>query len=106
MNYFEVESKLTELLSLPDNWNSYRADPINPEYVRQATVLLHTFPDWLPTPEVVPLVCGGVQFEWHRDGVDLEISINGDGTDWGCYTNGRGTIQLLEVFSRCFHRSS
>ena len=32
-----------------------------------------------PPPAVVPTYEGGVQVEWHRNGVDLEIEINPDG---------------------------
>ena len=39
-------------------------------------VLERILPDNAPPPSVVPTWLGGVQAEWHRNGVDLEISVN------------------------------
>ena len=38
--------------------------------------LSHILPDNAPPPSVVPTWLGGVQAEWHLNGVDLEISAN------------------------------
>ena len=65
---------LASLLKLPAGWNSYRAKTIDVEQVGLATRVLHFLmrPDF-PAPSVVPTVRGGVQLEWHRDGIDFEI---------------------------------
>jgi hypothetical protein len=57
---------------LPRNWDSYGAKKINPVAIRWAKELLDKLGDgWIP----VPTPEGGVQLEWHRDGVDIEIDI-------------------------------
>jgi len=33
-----------------------------------------------PAPSVVPLSTGGLQLEWHTQGVDLEVAVEHDGT--------------------------
>jgi hypothetical protein len=65
-----------ELLDLPENWDSYGARPINREIVLFALQLLcETMPTDTPAPTVIPTNRGGVQFEWHTRGIDLEIEI-------------------------------
>ena len=68
--------KMIELLELPPGWNSYNAKPITKENVNYAVGLLSRIMNTrTPAPEVVPMVRGGVQLEWHTRGIDLEISI-------------------------------
>lgn len=68
--------KMIELLELPQGWNSYNARPITKENVNFALdVLAHTMRADTPVPNVIPMVRGGVQLEWHTRGIDLEISI-------------------------------
>lgn len=63
-----------ELLSLPENWDSYGASRIKPDLVNAAiTFLLETMLVHTPTPSVVPTSAGGVQVEWHTKGIDLEV---------------------------------
>jgi hypothetical protein len=63
-----------DMLALPLGWNSYSARPVDPRTIEVAGGLLaavmahHTAP-----PTVVPTVRGGIQLEWHRNGIDLEI---------------------------------
>ena len=67
---------LYSLGELRPGWNSYAARSI------RGDVIEHTA-RWIPTllqpttpePAVVPRVRGGIQLEWHRRGVDLEIYI-------------------------------
>ena len=69
--------KLHALLDLPENWNSYGAPPIRPDVIEYAV-------RWVPTllqrrtpePAVVPTARGGLQLEWHRKGVDVEIYVD------------------------------
>ena len=43
------------------------------------TILAKILDSGAPPPSVVPTYEGGVQVEWHRNGVDLEIEISPDG---------------------------
>ena len=43
------------------------------------TILAKILDSRTPPPTVVPTYEGGVQVEWHRNGVDLEIEISPDG---------------------------
>jgi hypothetical protein len=65
------------VLALPPNWNSYQAGTIDSKIVHEAmnfinAVLVPTS----PAPRVVPLSSGGLQLEWHRKGVDLEVVLD------------------------------
>jgi hypothetical protein len=67
---------LGNLFLLPASWDSYRAHAPDPSCVLAAWRLLTAvMRDDSPVPAVVPTVRGGVQLEWHRNGVDLEIEI-------------------------------
>jgi hypothetical protein len=66
-----------ELLELPRGWNSYNAKQIRKENVNAAISLLgRIMRPGTPPPIVVPTVRGGVQLEWHTNGVNLEIAID------------------------------
>jgi hypothetical protein len=68
--------RMIELLELPPGWNSYNAKPITKENVNFAfSLLARTMRADTPAPNVVPMVRGGVQLEWHTRGINLEISI-------------------------------
>lgn len=65
---------LAELLKLPDGWNSYGASRINPRHVTATLQMLSLIMrKETPAPSVVPTNRGGVQVEWHRSGIDIEI---------------------------------
>ena len=68
-----VES-LGELLRLGLDWDSYGARPVDPKCVVAALNLaFSTLRDDTPAPSVVPTSRGGLQFEWHTGGADLEV---------------------------------
>lgn len=68
--------KISELLQLPPNWNSYRAAPVRSELAAAlVTLLAQIMGDDTPPPSVVPTASGGLQAEWHRKGYDLEIEV-------------------------------
>ena len=72
--------QMIELLELPPGWNSYNARPIKKENVNFAVDLLgQTMRVDTPAPNVIPMVRGGVQLEWHTRGIDLEVSIYSPG---------------------------
>ncbi len=63
-----------DLLTLPPNWDSYGAVVIDPKVVHDAMSFIHGFlGPTSPAPRVVPLSNGGLQLEWRRNGIDLEI---------------------------------
>ena len=68
-----VES-LVELLRLAPGWDSYGARAVDPMHVDAALRLLSLImQDHTPKPSVVPTNRGGIQLEWHVQGIDLEV---------------------------------
>lgn len=76
--------QIDSFASLEANWDSYGAEQIDPGVIDHAKRLIRSIallvPDHTPAPSVVPTSRGGVQFEWHIGGVDVEIEIHPDGT--------------------------
>ncbi len=73
---WRVMDAIKRLCRLPSNWDSYAATPLTAEAVRRSlTVLPSILPNDAPNPSVVPTRDGGLQFEWHRRGIDLEIRV-------------------------------
>jgi hypothetical protein len=73
----ELIVRVCELSSLPANWDSYGARPIDPSCAIAAIrLILSAVHPSIPAPAVVPTNRGGIQLEWHRGGVDLEIRID------------------------------
>ncbi len=65
---------LGALLRLGPGWDSYGSPPVDPNCVAAAiNVAFRILRDDSPIPSVVPTSRGGLQLEWHRGGVDLEI---------------------------------
>lgn len=71
---------LNLLLTLEENWDSYGARKTDPKSAVHALELLTiVMTNDMPDPTIVPTPLGGVQLEWHRHGIDLEIEICGEG---------------------------
>lgn len=66
--------ELAQLLWLPKDWNSDNPEKISPGAIEKILAILLSIldPDSSP-PKVVPTSRGGVQVEWHQNGIDLEI---------------------------------
>jgi len=67
-----------DLLKLERDWNSYGARPIEPaamKGVERLMALLRSV-----HPQVTPTNSGGLQVEWHEQGIDCEIEIGADGS--------------------------
>jgi hypothetical protein len=76
-----VVTKLAALLDLQSNWDSHGARPISMTTARNALELLLRLRDLcLPSPNVVPTAQGGIQFEWSRAGLELELELEPRGT--------------------------
>lgn len=83
---------LQRIRSLPfhtDNWSTgaRRTDPLAAS--RLIEILEQILPSEAPPPSVVPTWLGGAQAEWHRNGVDLEISVNPGGAVECYFNNGK-----------------
>ena len=73
-----VAARISEILDLPPNWDSYGGHEIDPDCIRAALWLLfRIMRDDTPAPSVVPTSTGSVQLEWHESGLDVEIEVVG-----------------------------
>ena len=71
-----VADQLNALVSLGQNWDSYGAPPLDSRLLVSAVFLLdRTMGLETPAPAVVPLSVGGVQLEWHQQGIDIEVEV-------------------------------
>ena len=62
-----------------DNWND-DAKPTQPSAAARLLVLLaEILDDATPPPYIVPTWRGGIQAEWHQNGIDLEIEVDPEG---------------------------
>ena len=68
--------RISALLELPENWDSYGARRIDRNLAYDAVSILQdvAHPD-IPEPSIVPTVRGGIQFEWHSNNIDLEFEV-------------------------------
>jgi hypothetical protein len=68
---------LGSTLSLARGWDTYDGAPVSTRSVDRALAFLFAFLEpSSPTPSVVPLSDGGVQVEWHRGGLDIEVTFS------------------------------
>lgn len=94
----EAIRQASELVRLREGWNSYSAKPVSGEAVQAAITFLVEAALATPTvaaPAVVPTVRGGLQLEWHRRGVDLEIEFGPDASCSWC-AEDRTTEETFE----------
>lgn len=72
----EIVAALCRLLELPDGWDSYVGKPLKHDTGMFALQVLNSIMnESVPMPAVVPVSSGGVQFEWHDNGLDIELFI-------------------------------
>ena len=72
MDIAEQVRQLDAMAALKENWDSYGGKPISPVAIEWAKAVLYRLgPGWIP----VPCSDGGVQLEWHAEGVDMEMTI-------------------------------
>ncbi len=88
-------SKRQELVNLEPGWDSHDAVPVRADSVLAAvSTLFETMASDTETPWIVPTVHGGIQMEWHKSQVDLEIEIKPDRTVSVFYVNEQDGRQL------------
>lgn len=68
--------RLRHISSLTWNWDTYGAPPIGKNAIEIARRLIAVL---AYDPQVVPTCAGGVQLEWHRDGLSVELTIPPEG---------------------------
>lgn len=74
-----------ELQRLPRGWNSHGAEPVSDTAFRQVIEFLTAYVvRGVAGPALVPTVRGGLQLEWHRRGVDIEVEVGPDGSVSWC----------------------
>ena len=80
-NWLEgAASSLRDLLSLPENWDSYGARPVAiSAVVNSFHLLVRLSGIGMPAPRMVPTASGGVQLEWQVNGLELELALEPDG---------------------------
>ena len=74
---WSIMSTIQRLARLRPGWDSYGANPVSRIAVsRVVTKLLPIIlREDIPEVTIVPMRDGGLQFEWHRLGIDVEISV-------------------------------
>lgn len=80
VNRIEAMSKLT------DDWDGYGSPaPEEQTLITSLRVLSQFMPTSVVAPAVAPTTTGGVQFEWHQGGWDIEVEVFPDGraVAWG-----------------------
>ncbi len=88
-----LQETLHRIEALPfheDNWSAgaKRTDRKTVDHL--VKVLVQILPDDAPPPAIVPTWLGGAQAEWHRNGIDLEISANPSEPVEYFFSNGEG----------------
>jgi len=86
-----------DIVALEQGWNSYGSPKIGPRCVMAALDFLRNgdcMQDDTPCPSVVPTSAGGLQLEWHANGIVLEVEF---------YPNGKvGCLYETEEWGESF----
>lgn len=81
-----VLNRLRSISELTDDWDGYGSPaPERQTLIAALEVLRQFMPTSVATPAVAPTTVGGVQFEWHQGGWDIEVEVLPDGraVAWG-----------------------
>jgi hypothetical protein len=82
----DARDAIMDCTRLPPGWDSYDGAPTSQAAAVAALRLLSVL---TTAPAVVPCSDGGVQLEWHTQGVDIEIACGADGTiEWWAVESG------------------
>ena len=87
--YGEAFQSVRDFECLEPNWDSYGAAEIAWSALTFARTWLDAFrTDGVAAPSVIPTNRGGLQFEWHHNGWDVECEIGPEGY-WRTYLLAR-----------------
>lgn len=93
-------NSLVQLLNLQEGWDSYGSRKVEPRAVETVFDLLRaTLRNDSPPPAVVPTGAGGVQAEWHQDGLDIEVQVSSAGASSLTYEDLRAGTELRSDLS-------
>jgi hypothetical protein len=71
-----AELRLSYLLSLPEGWDSYGAQPVQRDLAERALDVIRLLLEArVPEPSIVPTPMGGIQLEWHVNDMDFEVTV-------------------------------
>lgn len=93
---YSIGNKLNELIDLPVGWDGYKGKPVSSETAYAVADLLNMIclPN-TPEPSFVPGSDGSVQFEWHVNGIDIEVDVIAlDNIAAGLHELDSGLIEL------------
>lgn len=92
---YETFRSATNLLTLRKSWDTYGADVISEDAVKNTLESLFSFcGQSTPLPSLVPLSTGKIQVEWHSKGKDLELEIDDAGIANLFYCDNTEEIEL------------
>lgn len=98
--FLEAVAEILRLTTQAEDWDSYGGRPTS---LRSATtaiqVLASLTPLDLPEPQILPTTDGGVQLEWHRGGVDLEVEISSNRVSYWYENATTGETREEELLS-------
>jgi hypothetical protein len=77
MVHEQLVQQVREMLTWPENWNSYNAFPIRPESAAECIAWLQVQPADLPTPNITANATGTVVCEWSRNHKHITIYFEG-----------------------------
>lgn len=96
--------KLDELQNLPQDWDSYGADPISQNAIETAKSIIisvmksfsNAIGDVVQLTDVIPIADGGVQLEWVGPHAELEVEISPNSNISLLYISGSGDRRNYE----------
>lgn len=95
-----VIADLNSAASLPANWDSYGARPVNQRTLEHALdVLLRVVGNEDPIPEILATSHGGIQFLWHKPGRELKVAINAPFQGEFYYSDDERDVEFEGPFS-------
>src|SRR5574341_937382 len=73
-------NSMKHLAGMSAGWNSYGAQPVQVIAAKRTLMLLALLLDHqTPDPNVIPRTDGGMQLEWHKKGIDVEVVVRPTG---------------------------